>query len=64
MMAAVGHGFAVARVGRVRLSGLAGFLAWLVVHIARIAGMRTKWLVLANWVSGYLFRNHPVRFIE
>jgi hypothetical protein len=34
------------------------------VHIARIAGMRTKWLVLANWVSGYLFRNHPVRFIE
>jgi NADH dehydrogenase len=41
MMAAVGHGFAVARVGRVRLSGLAGFLAWLVVHIARIAGMRT-----------------------
>ena len=64
MMAAVGHGFAVARLGRVRLSGLAGFLAWLVVHVARIAGMRTKWLVLANWISGYLFRNHPVRFIE
>ena len=26
--------------------------------------MRTKWLVLANWVSGYLFRNYPVRFME
>ena len=62
-MAAVGRGFAVADIGPVKLSGLAGFLAWLVVHIARIAGMPARWLVLTNWVSGYLFRNRPVRFI-
>ncbi|MEU9886883.1 NAD(P)/FAD-dependent oxidoreductase [Sphaerisporangium sp. NPDC051011] len=62
-MATVGRGFAVADIGPVRLSGQPGFLAWLVVHIARIAGMRNRWLVLANWVSGYLFRNRPVRLI-
>ncbi|MFE4418756.1 NAD(P)/FAD-dependent oxidoreductase [Streptomyces sp. NPDC056817] len=62
-MATVGRGFAVADIGPVRLSGQPGFLAWLVVHIARIAGMRTRALTLANWVSGYLFRNRPVRLI-
>ncbi|MFE4415294.1 hypothetical protein [Streptomyces sp. NPDC056821] len=25
--------------------------------------MRTRALTLANWVSGYLFRNRPVRLI-
>lgn len=63
IMATVGRGFAVASIGPVKLSGQAGFLAWLVVHIARIAGMRARWLVAANWVSGYLFRNRPVRLI-
>ncbi|MGW4824006.1 NAD(P)/FAD-dependent oxidoreductase [Streptomyces sp. NPDC004227] len=62
-MATVGRGFAVADIGPVRLSGQPGFLAWLVVHIARIAGMRTRARTLANWVSGYLFRNRPVRLI-
>lgn len=62
-MATVGHGFAVARIGRVLLSGMAGFLVWLVVHIARLEGMRTRWVVLANWVSGCVFRGHPVRLI-
>jgi NADH dehydrogenase len=62
-MAAVGRGFAVARIGRARLSGLPGFLAWLLVHIVRLAGMRTRWVVLVNWVSGFVFRNHPVRLI-
>ncbi|MDR0342953.1 MAG: NAD(P)/FAD-dependent oxidoreductase [Nocardiopsaceae bacterium] len=62
-MATVGRGFAVADMGPVKLTGQAGFLAWLVVHIARIAGMRNRSLVLTNWVSGYLFRNRPVRLI-
>jgi NADH dehydrogenase len=62
-MATVGRNFAVAQIGRLQFSGLVGFLAWLVVHIARIVGVRTRWLVLANWVSGYLFGNRPVRLI-
>ena len=60
-MATIGRGFAVADIGPVKLSGLVGFLAWLLVHIARIAGMRARWVVLADWVSGYLFRNRPVQ---
>ena len=60
-MATIGRGFAVADIGPVQLSGLVGFLAWLLVHITRIMGVRTRWLVAANWVSGYLFRNRPVQ---
>ncbi|MDR3034421.1 MAG: NAD(P)/FAD-dependent oxidoreductase [Kitasatospora sp.] len=62
-MATVGRGFAVASIGSVRLSGHSGFMAWLVAHIAKITGVHTRWLVLSNWVSGYLFRNRPVRLI-
>jgi hypothetical protein len=31
--------------------------------MARIAGVRNRGLILANWISGYLFRNRPVRLI-
>jgi NADH dehydrogenase len=63
-MATIGRGFAVADIGPVKLSGLVGFIAWLAVHIARTMGMHARWVVLANWVSGYLFRNPPVRLIS
>lgn len=63
IMATVGPGFAVADIGPVRLSGKPGFLAWLAVHIVQLGGVHTRWLVLANWVSGYVFRNRPVRLI-
>lgn len=62
-MATVGRNFAVAQIGPICLTGLAGFGAWLAVHIAPIAGVRTRWLVLSTWVSGYLFRDRPVRLI-
>lgn len=62
-MATVGPGFAVADIGPVRLSGKPGFLAWLAVHIVQLGGVHTRSLVLANWVSGYVFRNRPVRLI-
>jgi NADH dehydrogenase len=62
-MATQGRNAAVAQVGPVKLSGLPGWLAWLLVHIARIAGLRTRLLVLANWAAGYLFTDRPVRLI-
>lgn len=61
--ATVGRDFAVAEIGPVRLSGMLGCLSWLFLHIARIAGVRTRWQVLTDWTSGYLFRDRPVRLI-
>jgi NADH dehydrogenase len=62
-MATQGRNAAVAQIGPVKLSGLLGWLAWLLVHIARIAGVRTRLLVLVNWAAGYLFTDRPVRLI-
>jgi NADH dehydrogenase len=62
-MATQGRNAAVAQVGALQLSGFIGWLAWLLVHIARIVGLRTRLLVLANWIAGYLLLDRPVRLI-
>lgn len=61
-MAAMGRDDAVVVV-RPRLSGLAGWLAWLGVHISRIAGPEAKATVILGWVSRFLFADRPVRII-
>lgn len=63
MMATVGRGDAVAELGPLRLSGLTGWLVWLGVHIARIASPEAKASVILGWVSGFVFRDRPVRII-
>ncbi len=60
-MATQGRNAAVAQIGPVKLSGMLGWLAWLLVHIARTIGLRTRLLVLANWTAGYLLMDRPVR---
>lgn len=62
-MATQGRNAAVAEVGPLKLSGFIGWLAWLLVHIARIIGLRTRLLVLVNWIAGYLLVDRPVRLI-
>ncbi len=62
-MATVGRGDAVAQIGPLRLSGRAGWLAWLLVHIARTAGPEAKASVLVEWVSGFVFADRPARII-
>ena len=62
-MATIGRNDAVAQIGPLKLSGYVGWLAWLLVHIARIVGLRTRLLVLLSWISGYLLLDRPVRLI-
>lgn len=62
-MAALGRGQAVAQIGKLQLSGLSGWLAWLGLHIARTTGIETKATVLIDWLSGLVFANRPVRLI-
>lgn len=62
-MAVLGRGDAVAQIGRVHLSGIAGWLAWLGVHIARTSGLQVKATVVLSWVSGFVFADRPVRLI-
>ena len=62
-MATLGRGDAVAQIGPLRLSGVAGWLAWLGVHIARTAGPEARASVILRWVSGFVFGDRPVRII-
>jgi NADH dehydrogenase len=61
--AVLGRGDAVAQIGRVHLSGLSGWLAWLAVHLAQANSWQTKATVLLDWVSGLVFTDRPVRLI-
>ncbi len=62
-MATIGRNNAIAQIGPLRLSGFAGWLAWLLVHIVRTAGLQTRASVVIRWIAGYLFANRPVRLI-
>jgi len=62
-MATIGRAAAVAAIGRVRLSGLPAWLAWLFVHIAFLIGFRNRFLVLFQWAWAYLSWQRGARLI-
>lgn len=63
IMATVGRNEAVAQAGRLKLSGFLGWAAWLVVHMARIIGVRARISIFVDWIAGYLMTDRPARFI-
>jgi NADH dehydrogenase len=62
-MATIGRAAAVAVVGRLRLSGLPAWLAWLFVHIAFLIGFRNRFLVLFQWAWAYVSWQRGARLI-
>jgi NADH:quinone reductase (non-electrogenic) len=62
-MATIGRAAAVAVVGRVQLSGLPAWLAWLFVHIMFLIGFRNRFLVLFEWAWAYLSWQRGARLI-
>ncbi|HEY5989217.1 MAG TPA: quinol oxidase, partial [Streptosporangiaceae bacterium] len=62
-MATIGRAAAVAVVGRLRLSGLLAWLAWLLIHIMFLIGFRNRFLVLFEWAWAYLSWQRGARLI-
>jgi NADH dehydrogenase len=62
-MATIGRGDAVVEGTRFRAHGLAGWLLWLVVHLGRIAGVRSRFSVVVDWSSAFVLRDRPMRLI-
>ena len=57
-LAVIGRGRAVADIGRIHLSGVLAWLAWLTIHLFYIMGFRNRFFVIAQW--GWLYiRNVP-----
>ena len=62
-MATIGRASAIADFGRLRLSGLMGWLAWLFVHILNLIGFRNRLVVLVQWAWAYFTYQRGIRLI-
>ena len=62
-MATIGRSAAVCKIGSLELTGLIGWLGWLLVHIYYLIGFRNRLVVLASWCWNYIWYDRPVRII-
>jgi NADH:ubiquinone reductase (H+-translocating) len=62
-LATIGRAAAVARIGRLKLSGLLAWVIWVVVHIMYLIGFRNRLLVLMQWAWAYLTYHRGIRLI-
>ena len=62
-MATIGRSRAVALIGKVKLSGYLAWLAWLVIHLLFLIGLRNKVIVLFNWAYSYFTYKRGARII-
>lgn len=62
-MATIGRNAAVAELGPLKLTGVLGWVTWLLVHLYFIIGFRNRAAVLLGWGWNYLRFDRPVRII-
>jgi NADH dehydrogenase len=62
-LATIGRRRGVAMIGRLRLSGLVAWLAWLGIHIFFLIGFRSRLVVLLNWFWAYVTYDRSARLI-
>jgi len=62
-MATISRFQAIASIGPARVSGFAGWLLWLGVHLFGLTGFKNRAAVLSNWTIAFLGRGRPQRAI-
>jgi NADH:quinone reductase (non-electrogenic) len=62
-LATIGRRAAVAEIGRLRLSGLIAWIAWLTIHLFFLIGFRNRALVLFEWAWAYVTKQRGARLI-
>ncbi len=63
MLATIGRGAAVAKLGRVETSGFVAWFLWLFVHILFLIGFRNRVVVLIQWAWLYFTFDRGARLI-
>jgi NADH dehydrogenase len=62
-MATIGRSRAVAVMGRMNLTGVLAWFAWLFVHLMALVGFRNRLTVLLEWSWAYLTYERGARVI-
>jgi len=62
-MATISRFRAVVTLGRLRLSGFMGWLAWLFVHLAFLTGFKNRVATIASWTVAFVGHGRPERAI-
>jgi NADH:ubiquinone reductase (H+-translocating) len=63
MLATIGRGAAVAKIGRIKATGYLAWLVWLFVHILFLIGFRNRLLVMIQWAWLYVTFDRGARLI-
>jgi NADH dehydrogenase len=63
MMATIGWNRAVARIGRLELSGFPAWFIWATIHIVYLIGYRSRFTVALQWAWAYITRGRGARLI-
>lgn len=63
IMATVGRASGIAQTGPLKMKGLLGWLAWLVIHVLYLIGFRNRVLVLIQWAWAWLTYGRSARLI-
>ena len=63
IMATIGRSRAVARIGKLKLSGFLAWLAWLLLHIVYLIDFRNRAVVLFDWAWSYFTYQRGSRLI-
>ena len=63
MMATIGWNRAVARIGRLELTGFPAWVIWATIHIAYLIGYRSRFTVMLQWAWAYVTRGRGARLI-
>ncbi len=62
-MATIGRSRAIVQIGRVHLTGVLAWWAWLLLHVVMLIGFRNRLVVLVNWAWNYLTYDRGLRAI-
>jgi NADH:ubiquinone reductase (H+-translocating) len=62
-MATIGRGRAVAKVGRLHLTGFIAWLMWSLIHVMYLVGFRNRFAVMTLWMYSYVTNRRAVRLI-
>ncbi|MDP9268232.1 MAG: NAD(P)/FAD-dependent oxidoreductase [Acidobacteriota bacterium] len=62
-LATIGRAAAVAEFGKVHISGIVAWVAWLVIHLFSLIGFRNRAMVMTEWAWSYVTFQKAARLI-